>query len=114
MHFQSLSIILNSIGGDCLEVSQRDGCGPVERAVEILFCTNKKESRQFPLVDSNNIVIPEAKNSAPETIVNIYDEIVAGGKNGTAKPEQLTLSCTGREFHDVVQVGIMAYKIGVL
>ncbi len=75
---------------------------------------NKKESGQFALIDSDYVAIPKAKNPAPETVVDIYDEIVAGGKNGAAKPEQLILSGTGRKFHDVVQVWIMADKIGVL
>jgi len=113
-HFQSLPIITNTQMLHRFQVAQRHGRISAKTRIQIMLPMHKDEPRQLPLAYTHDNRRAEAQISAPETVVDVDDEVVTGLPDAGAKVLEIGCRSACRQHERAGEMRIVPDKIRVL
>ena len=113
-HFQPLPIITNTQMLHRFQVAQRHGRISAKTRIQIMLPMHKDEPRQLPLAYTHDNRRAEAQISAPETVVDVDDEVVTGLPDAGAKVLEIGCRSACRQHERAGEMRIVPDKIRVL
>jgi len=113
-HFEPLPVITNTQMLHGFQVPQRHGRISAKTRIQIMLTMHKGEPRQLPLAYTRYKWRAEAQISAPETVVDVDDEVVTGLPDAGAKVLEIGCRSACRQHERAGEMRIVPDKIRVL